>query len=398
MFELLIILFAAMWGILFYTYREVFSPWSVTLLVWIAVMSAYAFTDHGLYPATSQFTEAISIWVPGFCLSSYAAFHLTPAYKGVRWKQNPDVIRLLFIFTAVIAPFAFYKALSFALSSGSPADLMFNLRDQAINDKGFSLGFLGYFVHVAYVLLLVNLDRRSIDRKGLCLATILCLIFFFTTLSKQVFFMIAVSLLYLLYVYKRITLKPFLYFGAAFLFLGILFTAVRSVNSGSEETFTFMDLLVMYIVSPVSAFCYDSPESAAIWGENTFRGLYNIGNALGLTFKQPADLIQSFIYIPLPTNVYTMMSPYFKDFGYDGLLVFSVLEGAITGCIYKYAESGHNVVRLLYTYLLTMLILQYFDETFFMGMSRFLQIIVLVLLCYTKVTFGKEEKSIQPAT
>jgi len=398
MFVALIIIFSAMWGLLYYTYREVFSPWSVTLLVWIAVMSAYTFTDHGLYPATSQFTNAISIWVPCFCLSSYAAFHLTPAYKGVRWKQNPDVIRVLFVCTAIIAPFAFYKALTFALSSGSPSDLMFNLRDQTINDKGFSLGILGYFVHVAYVLLLVSLDRESLSRKQLCFAVLLCLIFFFTTLSKQIFFMIAVSLLYLLYVYKRITLKPFLYFGAAFLFLGIFFTAARSVNSSQEDTFTFVDLLVMYVVSPVSAFCYDTPESAAIWGENTFRGLYNIGNALGFTFKQPAAAIQSFIYIPLPTNVYTMMSPYFKDFGYEGLFVFSVLEGAVTGCIYKYAESGHNVVRLLYAYLLTMLILQYFDESFFMGMSRFLQIIVLVLLCYTKVTFGKEEEYILPAT
>lgn len=92
MFIALIVIFALLWGYLFFKYSDIFSPWSVTLLIWIFIISMYSFLDHGLYKADNQFIKAILIWNTGFCVSSYLSFRITPAYQK---KVGLKTIRLL---------------------------------------------------------------------------------------------------------------------------------------------------------------------------------------------------------------------------------------------------------------------------------------------------------------
>lgn len=392
MFVTIIVIFALMWGYLYFKYPEVFAPWGITLLVWIFIISMYTFVDHGLYDADNQFVKAILIWNTGFCLSSYIAFRITPAYSGETWAKNYKAINILKWICVLLVPFMVYKSVTFALSNGSIADLVYNLRQQTVvDDYGFSLGPLIYLVHVAYVLLLVTIDETTIKRKQFWLALILCLAFFIVTMSKLTLFMIIIGILYLLYKHNKISLRPILLCGCAFFVLGLLFTNLRTTDSGGESSFDFIDLVGMYVVSPVISFCYETPCSATLWGENTFRGYYTIMHALGFESHVPLQF-QEWVSVPIPTNVFTMMSPYFKDFGYTGLMVLSVLEGLFMGFVYKKSETGQNIMRLIYTYLLTLLILQFFDELFLVGLSNFIQIVALILICHIKFTFTSANK------
>lgn len=392
MFISLIVIFAIAWGALYFRYRDVFSPWSVTLLVWVLIISLYTFMDHDLYDSGPQFAKAILIWNTGFCASSYLAFRLTPAYEGVPWAKNQQHINLLKWACILLMPIMLYKALSFALANGSAADLVYNLRQQIIDDRyGFSLGPLAYLIHVAYVLLIVTIDEDRIDRPQFWLSLMLCICYFVVTMSKQTFFMIAVSILYVFYVRKKISLKPFIIFGVVFVVLGIFFTNFRLTASGKESAYDFMDLLSMYVVSPIVAFCYDAPNSAHYFGEYTLKSVNNLLAVFGMGHRN-VEMFQEMVAVPIPTNVFTMMSPYFKDFGYVGVGVFSVIEGLFMGGVYKRSESGQNIMRLIYTYILTLLVLQFFDELFFVGMSNFVQIVILILFCHIKFDFGGTKK------
>ena len=47
----LVVTFVLAWAFLFYLYRDVFSPWSVTLGVWSVILFMYLTLNHELYHA-----------------------------------------------------------------------------------------------------------------------------------------------------------------------------------------------------------------------------------------------------------------------------------------------------------------------------------------------------------
>lgn len=376
-----------MWGYLYFKYRDIFAPWSITLLIWITIISIYEFSNLDIYPTDSKFTSSILIWNTMFCGFSYLSFRLTPAYRGDEWAKSWQSINIIKWICILLVPVMLFLALRFALSNGSIFDIAHNLRDQVVGENKLNLGPLIYLVHFAYVFLIVTLDEDKVNKRNMIIAIILCLSFFIVTMSKLTFFMMAVGLLYINYSRKKIGLKPIILFAVSFVLLGAFFTLLRTSTSDKDSGFDLVDILTIYIVSPMVAYSYVPSLSSQYWGEQTFRGVHNLFRALGLEHTPPASEALGFSYVPIPTNVYTMMAPILMDFGYTGLFVLSALEGAIMGAIYKRAETGMNLMRLLYSYLLTTLVLQFFAEQFYVALSNIVQIALLIYFCHTKFSF-----------
>lgn len=60
--------------------------------------------------------------------------------------------------------------------------------------------------------------------------------------------------------------------------------------------------------------------------------------------------------MPVPTNVYTVMFPYYVDFGYYGLVIFSLILGFGWGMLYngvkrKIPFLQSYIVRFSYSYI-----------------------------------------------
>ena len=383
-----------MWGYLYYKYRDIFAPWSITLLVWITIMSIYEFANLDIYPTDSQFTNSILIWNTMFCGFAYLSFRLTPAYQGDVWAKSEQSVNIIKWICIALVPVMVFMSIRTALSNGSIFDIVYNLRSQVVGEDKVDLGPLIYLVHFAYVFLTVTLDEDKVNKRNMIIAIVLCLSFFIVTMSKLTFFMMALGLLYINYSRKKIGLKPILIFAVAFVLIGALFTLIRTSTSDKDSGFDLLDILTIYIVSPMVAYCYVPALSSHYWGEQTFRGVHNLFRALGLEHTPLASDALGFSYVPIPTNVYTMMSPVLMDFGYTGLFVLSALEGAIMGAIYKRAETGMNLIRLLYSYLLTTLVLQFFAEQFYVALSNIVQIALLIYFCHTKFSFKGVPKSL----
>lgn len=382
------------WIVLYYKVREVFAPWSIMLLVWIAVVSAYAYLDHGLYKTSDDFSPAILLWCSSFSIVGYIVYRLTPANTSPEWETNQTIVKFFTILALIITPVALYKAASFALSSGTD-NLMYTMRDQVIDkDSGFSLGPIMYFVHVVYTLLIVSADAEKHWNKWfflLCLG--INLLFFFIIMSKLVLFIGILSTLYLCYVHKRIKLRTIGITMIAFVIIALLFTQTRATSSGdTDDTFTFAELLAMYLLSPIPAFGLENPCSSPIWGYETFRPVYNILSGLGLYHGQLFDLGRVFVAVPIPTNVFTTMSPYYNDFGLQGIAVLGAIEGGIISFIYKKGSTGHTLARNLYAFLTAGIALQYFDDQFYLAISNILQMAVLIFIFHIKPVWKPDQK------
>lgn len=392
----LVILFSLAWCYLFYRWRDVFSPWSLTLLVWVAIILMYQTVDHGLYDTTNQFSYALLLWVSLFTGSSYIAFRLVPSNVEEEWKVNPGTRKFFIVLSVVIAPYMLYKAIGFALQNGSADNLMYTMREQMIDeDSGFSLGPLAYYIFAIYVMLFVAANERGKTNKAyFFFAMGMGLVFFFVQMSKIILFVCLLSTLYLFYANGKVRLRTIALSMAIFAFLGILFTQLRSAGDGdTDNTFTLMELFSIYVVSPIVAFSYETPNIYDYWGYETFRPLYNILHAMGLTQIAPFNsVVKDFVFVPFPTNVYTMMSPMFHDFGYWGVGIFAMIEGVLMGYVYKKACTGQTILRCLYAYFVAILVLQFFDEQFFIGVSNIIQILILIVLFHVRIVW-KSDKS-----
>ena len=109
----------------------------------------------------------------------------------------------------------------------------------------------------------------------------------------------------------------------------------------------------------------------------------------GTSFTE-IPMLKDFVYVPMGVNVYTVMQPYFEDFGYSGVLIFGIINGVISGFVYKKSMSGGLNWICLYTFICEYYVLQFFQERLFISHSDFIQIIILTsLLIMPNFRFSK---------
>lgn len=128
---------------------------------------------------------------------------------------------------------------------------------------------------------------------------------------------------------------------------------------------------------------------SAMGGKLLYVFFYVILSCLGFDVDVPTTALQDFCDTPLPTNVYTVLFPYYKDFGFTGIALFALLEGGIIGALYKSSKTGNNIAKYLYAYIFTLLMMQFVDEQIFQGLSSIIQMSILLLICHTKFSFNK---------
>ena len=93
------------------------------------------------------------------------------------------------------------------------------------------------------------------------------------------------------------------------------------------------------------------------------------------------DRLQEFVFVPVSTNVYTILQPFYMDFGQFGVAVFAVIYGILTGWAYRMMRNGSAFGKCFYMYLAYALALQFFQEYIFTGNLHIIQLIVFLFLC-----------------
>ncbi len=154
------------------------------------------------------------------------------------------------------------------------------------------------------------------------------------------------------------------------------------IRMASSDESTLSSVLGLYVYSPILAFSKLSVISDGNAGEYTFRFIYAVLNKIGLSETEPAQTILEYAYVPVPTNVYTVMQPFFQDFSLLGVAFGAIVYGLIFAAIYGSAKQGSPVSILIYAVLSVSLFASFFAETLFTNLAGNLKLIICIYILW----------------
>lgn len=367
-----------------------FSPWFLTIAIWVLILGLYYLLDTDLYPITKQFYISFLLWLPIFCLCAFGTYMLSSGQSNGMTKGGIDFNKSLFIFffciSLIITPLYVYRVIQIVTMFGTE-DLMTNVRTLALFGEG--QGILNYSAVINQALFVVALwAHPKIPTWQVVVLGIACLMNALAIMEKGMMFFVFVSSMFVLFEKKVIRIRTILTFSILILILFYIFNLGRAgEDSDYQKEETLFDFFTMYALSPPVAFCQLSPEVIPQFGTNTFETVYLFLKRFGADVVVK-DKLQEFVFVPVSTNVYTIFQPFYIDFGYRGVAFFAAIYGCVCGFLYRLFRNGNGVGTCLYTYAVYVLLLQFYQENVFLSMVFVLQFaFFIVLLTQQKIRF-----------
>ena len=157
-------------------------------------------------------------------------------------------------------------------------------------------------------------------------------------------------------------------------FIFYVFTISRTSDSETmSDSMSIIDFLGIYFTSPPIAFGHLRPTISQYLCPESLWTVYSyIGKFFnGVTVEH--DAFSEFVFVPVPTNVYTIMKPFYQDGGGLCVAFFALLYGIGSGLVYRYS-------------------IKFFDEIIFASIPLFIQRMALIaLMCCTCIRFTSKK-------
>ena len=357
-----------------------FSPWTLTIGIWTIILGLYYLLDTDLYPITRQFYYCFIIWIPIFCVCSFLSYKLTDCFEyNNNTEFNKNVFSFFLIISIIITPLYVYRVYEI-VSMFSADDLMENVRILAVNGEG--QGFLGQSAILNQALLITALwAYPRIPLWQVVITVIACFLNSVAIMEKGTMFFVFICIIFVLHHKKTIKLRTIVIAGLLLIGFFYIFNLQRAgVDSDYSDDESIIDFIAMYVLSPPVAFCQLMPEITPQFGTNTFGPIYHFMIRFGVDGIVEKLKTQEFVWVPIPTNVYTIFQPFYIDFGYKGIAFFSALYGIICGFLYRLYTKNYTVGCCLYTFIVYVLILQFYQENVFLSLATVIEFAILVYL------------------
>jgi oligosaccharide repeat unit polymerase len=330
---------------------------------------------HKLYGVSQNFVFTIFVWITIFFLGSIL-FERINLKTSILPKPSVLIRNIYFYLSLFISPIGIYKLYIMA-SNGPSENLLFNLR--MISTSKEALPFLGYFFSLTFISYLIELIQNDSKIKIWTLFLINFIIAFMTV-AKTSFLYLFFATVIVLFIKKRIKLRAVIIFAILLFAFFIILQANRNYYL-KNNNFDIYEFLITYLLSSLPAFDYIHINDHFQFGSYTFRFFYAFGSNIGFDCDVSNNILK-FVSVPVITNVYTVVFPYYIDFGIIGVIIFSFFQGTLFGILYKKAILGNDLYLVLFGALCTSIIMQFIGEFFFSGLSTILQYLFFALLPY----------------
>lgn len=197
----------------------------------------------------------------------------------------------------------------------------------------------------------------------------------------------------------KIKIKNFIKLGTPLVFV-ITFIAYYLGKGEVDNTRPFMQNInafykdfISYLLGGFGAFdrIVNYPGSiASNGGVNRF--FIETARSLGFNVYVPSlHMEYTVIGNEFTTNVYTIYSIYYIEYGLIGTCLFLLLLGILSSIIYKMAKKGNDFFCVLYGFLVSGIVLSVFSEYFYTNLNFLIKavIVLLVFEYIKKVQFTK---------
>ena len=365
-----------------YIKRNLFNPACITCLVWCVVIILYQTTSHGLCELSLLFFETVFFWCLFFCIgclcTSNSKFCINATLSKVPKINKKKGYILLILLLTVSLCIIFIGAKKSGISSVG------YVRNIGLNSEivPFNVKVVNFITTLIYPLIFLFLDTDLKKSKKIFLFS-LFLILSVLSGSKSQVMQIFITCLFLISYHKKIKIS-FLILMVAVL-VGAFFIITLLRDNGNSKI-DFLELIYIYFFSPLPAF--DLLLNNKISADATPFA----GTVLGLFYRIAAKFFGTavpdsglgFVFVPVPTNVYTIMLTGYVDFGRNGMFVFSLIYGMLWGYFYSFVKQNNKFYKLLYACFLNVLILQFFADYLFPYLAIFIYQIFITIFVYYK--------------
>jgi oligosaccharide repeat unit polymerase len=355
--------------------------------LWTCVLFSYLLRSDGPTLSSSSLVAVLEFSLL-FSFGSYLG-SLGSAEMRSTTAAAPGAIDRAFLGGTLLAatvglPFFALRAWELSFHSFSDNPLM-NIR-YSIALEGKDYGLLAYLVPASVMATAICIFFSRYINGFLTGASITVAITYGVLWTGRTFlFLVVLLILGTLALQRRISARRA---SLAFLSMGLLFFVVMGLALGKGGSFyddfldnalTMTSSLLEYYLAPLAAFDqFLRSDQNLSWGSNTFRTFFAILAAFRVDHITVVPLVKEFVYVPLPMNVYTVLQPYYSDFGDAGVIVAGLILGAGHGYIYKRARQRDVVWSITFGLALFPLFMQFFQDQYFSLASNWLQYALLL--------------------
>lgn len=362
-----------------------FAPWTIHLLHWSVVLLMLWMTSDQLFPVTNRLWYSLAIWIPVFCISAFFAYW--PYNSGAAESLSRPGKYGLYAFYAILVVSILLTPMYLLavwhnvkeMQSAGAGELVRNLRDLALEEKDY--GLLGWAFVINKLLYVVALSWRKHLRWWIvAIVVVLNVLTAASVMEKGYLVTLVIVAAWVLYEQRVVKMW---HIGLAMLVALVgayFFTLIRTfAETDAQDLMSFGDFFAIYVTSPSVAYCYMPIGVETQVGNNSLFILYHILNRLGLGSYAIMERIQPFINVPVETNTYTVMQPFFLDFGYAGLAFFAAVYGMVSGVFYRWHREGRIWGTCMYAVMLGALCTQFHQEELLSHLIQNIQYAVLAL-------------------
>lgn len=384
-------------------HRDFLYPGFLQALLWFGAFVLLGLTQGVFIPISSS---TILILVSGVLLFSMGAFvgsyHHVPYLERnyVRGGTIPGATVVAVLGVVVTLGLVLYVRRALELASTGPSSNAFvNLRYAVsiAQDETGGFGVTQYFLLPAYVLVgIMTLKRRDLrtswkTRVGALGALLIGLSFGLLSSGRGPVLALLIIILGIPLTVRAVTpgrtvASLSLLSVALFVIVGLALGKGGTLGSTLGENWTTLkDSFLTYALGGIPSLdvLLHSPGRDVEWGANTFRSVLAVLHAIGFHVTAP-PLVQPYVDIPIPENVYTVHQPYIKDFGALGGSAALFVIGFLHAFLYRLAtlRKPHAFFVFLFALSLFPLVMQVFQDMYFSLLSMWVQYVIYAVLFF----------------
>lgn len=356
---------------------SLYSPLVINCFSWFVVFALGLFFYDKFYPLQTNVFIAWLIW---FLVSSSIFYILNPSIDtDVLRSREIRVVPVSYTWCIILLIFWLIYRI-WVIGSTGPSQFFLNLRLSSNGiDEYEALGLVGKFYPLVFAFFIFeNLYSQKNNKFPRVVLWLWMLLYAVATMGKFAILTPIFVWLVINGLQGKVKLSRLL---KTVTVLICLMLVIHVVRAGDDSEFNLAEMLAIYVYSPIVALGYYSFDPLLPYGAYVFRFIYAVGNFFDIAAK-PVDVIMPYVNIPWETNVYTVLFPFYHDFGYLGVLLFSLLFGLIFSIFFLLAIRYSNVFLMVFSAFAIILFSQFIVEGLFSVVSMNLQILICILFVY----------------
>lgn len=364
---------------LYYIKANLTSPLSLHCLAWflVSIIGLFAYDEFIEFPAISYY--AFLIWYAIIYFILAVGEMVTFKCNSQQYFHNKEYSCVQY--WILIIPISIYTIWEiYQVGTSGPASFFLNLRlaniDEDYSGEKFSVMTAVYPVMIA-IFAIVCMSNTS--RKNIYAIVFWVMLFCIGTMGKFAVITPIVIFLAIRELTKGLNRKKLVIYLPM---VAVVILILHFARMATNDDTSLSSVLGLYIYSPILALSKLHELANNNVGEYTFRFLFAVMNKIGLSPSEPVKTILDYVDVPVPTNVYTVMQPFFQDFSLYGVAFGAMLYGIIFAFIYGSAKQGNPVSILTYAVLAVSLFTSFLTETLITNIAGNIKLIICTYILW----------------